>query len=120
MIGNRSIFEEVSALALDAGFDAGGIADVPEPGSPEDYEELRHFAPWIDAGRAGEMEYLKRRGDEGQLLRSSLRVALPWARSVIVCAVNYNSAAPRSIDSAGPDERLDCAVRVDRAAGLTA
>ncbi|HEY0795592.1 MAG TPA: QueG-associated DUF1730 domain-containing protein [Acidisarcina sp.] len=100
MIENRSIFDDVAALAAEAGFDAGGIAAVPEPGSAADYKELRNFAPWIEAGRAGEMEYLKRRDDAGQLVRSSLRTALPWARSVIVCAVNYNSDAPRSIHAA--------------------
>jgi epoxyqueuosine reductase len=46
------------------------------------------------------MEYLKRRDEAGALVRSSLRVALPWARSVIVCAANYNSADPRSTDPA--------------------
>jgi epoxyqueuosine reductase len=46
------------------------------------------------------MDYLKRRDESGQLVRSSVRVALPWARSVIVCAANYNSAEPRSIDPA--------------------
>jgi epoxyqueuosine reductase len=46
------------------------------------------------------MEYLKRRDEAGLLLRSSVRVALPWARSVIVCAANYNSSQPRSIDPA--------------------
>lgn len=104
MSKNRSIFERVSTLALEAGFDAGGIAAVPVPGSPEDYDELRHFGPWLDAGRAGEMEYLKRRDDAGRALRSSLRIALPWARSAIVCAMNYNSAAPRSIDPVGADK----------------
>ena len=50
------------------------------------------------------MEYLKRRDEAGRLLRSSLRIALPWARSVIVCAANYNSAAPKSIDPAQPEQ----------------
>jgi epoxyqueuosine reductase len=44
------------------------------------------------------MEYLKRADDAGQYLRGDLRRSMPWARSVIVCAVNYNAAAPRSID----------------------
>src|ERR1700749_4417184 len=46
------------------------------------------------------MEYLKRRDQDNRLLRSSLRVAVPWARSVIVCAANYNLDAPKSIDPA--------------------
>jgi epoxyqueuosine reductase len=46
------------------------------------------------------MEYLQRRDEAGQLLRSSVRVVFPWARSVIVCAANYHSAEPRSVDPA--------------------
>jgi epoxyqueuosine reductase len=90
----------VDSLARQAGFTAAGIAPVPAPGSPEDQEERSRFAEWIDAGHAGDMDYLKRRDEAGHLLRSSVRVALPWARSVIVCAANYNSAQPRSIDPA--------------------
>ncbi|HEX4008003.1 MAG TPA: tRNA epoxyqueuosine(34) reductase QueG [Acidobacteriaceae bacterium] len=93
----------VESLALDAGFATAGIAAVPAPGSPEDHEERARFDAWVDAGHAGEMEYLKRRDDAGALLRSSVRIALPWARSVIVCAANYNSAEPRSTDPAPPD-----------------
>jgi epoxyqueuosine reductase len=92
----------IDELAREAGFTAAGIALVPEPGSPEDLEERRRFSAWVETGRAGEMAYLQRRDDDGQLLRSSLRVALPWARSVIVCAANYNPDAPRSTDPAPP------------------
>jgi epoxyqueuosine reductase len=99
-----SISEFVAEVAKDAGFSAAGIAAVPEPGSAEDFAELRLVEPWIQDGRAGEMEYLKRRDEQGRLLRSSLRIALPWARSVIVCAANYNSSAPKSIDPASPEQ----------------
>lgn len=93
----------VEALARAAGFTTAGIAAVPEPGSPEDQEERGRFAGWIEAGRAGEMQYLQRRDEAGRLLRSSVRVVFPWARSVIVCAANYNSAQPRSIDPAAAE-----------------
>jgi epoxyqueuosine reductase len=49
------------------------------------------------------MEYLKRRDQDNRLLRSSLRIAVPWARSVIVCAANYNADAPKSIDPASAE-----------------
>ncbi len=69
--------------------------------------ELSHFEAyfetWIEHGYAGEMEYLKRRDQDNRLLRSSLRVAVPWARSVIVCAANYNADAPKSIDPASAE-----------------
>lgn len=92
----------VDSLARQAGFAAAGIAPVPSPGSAEDQEERGRFAAWVEDGRAGEMDYLKRRDEAGLLVRSSVRVALPWARSVIVCAANYNSAEPRSTEPA-PD-----------------
>jgi epoxyqueuosine reductase len=83
-----------------AGFDRVGMASVPPPQSDEAAEEERRFTAWIDAGHAGEMEYLKRVDDNGELIRGDLRRAIPTARSVIVCAVNYNAEAPRSIDPA--------------------
>ena len=46
------------------------------------------------------MEYLKRRNEQGTLLRSHVQAALPWARSVIVCAADYNAPGPLSIDPA--------------------
>src|SRR5271156_4524562 len=102
MIQN-SIDDLVAALAREAGFSKAGIAPVPPPGDPSDYSELAYFENWIEDGRAGEMEYLKRRDPDNRLLRSSLRVPIPWARSVIVCAANYNADAPKSTDPAPPD-----------------
>jgi epoxyqueuosine reductase len=104
MSSPASIPDLINQFATEAGFSAVGIAAVPEPGSAEDYAELRLVEPWIEAGRGGEMEYLKRRDEAGRLLRSSLRIALPWARSVIVCAANYNADASRSIDPAKPEQ----------------
>ena len=94
---------QLNLLAQQAGFSSAGIAPVPAPAEGDDYPELAHFEPWIEAGAAGEMEYLKRRDEANRLLRSSLRVALPWARSVIVCAANYQADAPRSTDTAAPE-----------------
>jgi epoxyqueuosine reductase len=93
--------DQIAALAQDAGFSRAGIAPIPPPG--DDVSELNHFEPWIERGYAGEMEYLKRRDEANRLLRSSLRIAVPWARSVIVCAANYNAEAPKSIDPASPE-----------------
>jgi epoxyqueuosine reductase len=87
--------------AIEAGFVTVGIAavDAPDANPPADIDAER-FAAWVEAGRAGEMEYLKRRDEQGVLLRSGVQVAMPWARSVIVCALNYNAPAPHSIDPA--------------------
>ncbi len=90
----------VDVLAREAGFTAAGVAAIPEPSAPEGREERLRFEEWIASGAAGEMEYLKRRNESGEFVRSSVRAAFPWAQSVIVCVANYDSAAPRSIDSA--------------------
>jgi epoxyqueuosine reductase len=88
--------------AHEAGFDSTGVAGVPDPSDPASAEDSARFAAWIDSGHAGEMEYLKRRDDSGALVRSSPTIPMPWARSVIVCALNYNADAPLSIDPAPP------------------
>jgi len=81
---------QIKQLARDHGFDLAGVAGVGT------HPELANFAPWIDAGHHGDMTYLAARNEQGELKRESLEYAAPWARSVIVCAVNYNSSAPRS------------------------
>ena len=86
--------------ALEVGFDAAGVADVSAPTSDEQKADAERFADWVDAGRAGEMEYLKRRDEQGTLLRSGVQVAMPWARSVVVCAMNYNGEGAKSIEAA--------------------
>ncbi len=87
--------------AAEAGFDLCGVAPAPAAEDAEGVLTAERFTDWIERGRAGEMEYLKRRDEAGELLRRSARVALPWVRSVVVCAMNYNAAGPRSIDEAG-------------------
>ena len=46
-----------------AGFDLAGIASVRE----QDFPELNAFSDWIDAGHAGEMKYLEKRTEAGEL-----------------------------------------------------
>lgn len=89
-----------TTLASQAGFALAGITAVPLTDSEATREERTRFAQWIDSGSAGEMEYLKRRNETGELVRSSLHAVFPWVKSVIVCAANYNSAQPHSIDPA--------------------
>ena len=69
---------------------SSGIAPV------EDAAELEYFPRWIAEGHAGEMKYLAARDEQGRLKRASLANAAPWARSVVVCAINYNTAHPYS------------------------
>ncbi len=104
MVLTRSDREWIEQRARAAGFDLAGVASVPDSTSTLAEEDDRRYAQWIDAGHAGEMEYLKRADGAAEYLRGDLRRAIPWARSVIVCAVNYNADAPRSIDPAGSTE----------------
>jgi len=91
----------VRTKAVEAGFSLFGIASADSSSASGDAaREDDRFALWIEQGRAGEMEYLKRRDANGTLLRSELRVAIPWARSIIVCAFNYGSPEPASIEQA--------------------
>jgi epoxyqueuosine reductase len=86
----------IKRSARAAGFDLAGISSVHE------FPELARFPEWIAAGHAGEMKYLESRDQAGNLRRASLKSAFPWARSVIVCAVNYNTAHPYSTNVSKP------------------
>ena len=86
----------VQRAAKEAGFERVGVA----PASHPEMRELEHFSSWVESGFAGEMEYLKRRNEAGEYKRSSLEAALPWAKSIIVAAMNYNPPAPKSTDAA--------------------
>jgi epoxyqueuosine reductase len=90
------LFEFVQRAANDAGFERLGVA----PASHPEMRELKYFSGWVEAGYAGEMEYLKRKSDSGEYKRSSLEEALPWAKSVVVTAINYNPPAPKSTEPA--------------------
>jgi epoxyqueuosine reductase len=72
------------------------------PVREEDFPEIAAFEQWVEAGHAGEMKYLEKRTESGQLRRASVKNAASWARSVVVCAMNYNTAHPRSIEVDDP------------------
>jgi epoxyqueuosine reductase len=86
----------IKRAAEEAGFDLAGIAPAT------DAAELDHFPEWIAAGHAGEMRYLEARNDHGTLKRASLAGVAPWARSVVVCAINYNTNNPYSTQVRDP------------------
>ena len=90
MLNHLHLGGELKRLALEAGFDLTGVAGVG------DTPEHEFFARWIARGQAGNMKYLEARNEAGNLRRASLANAAPWARSVVVCAMNYNSDQPYS------------------------
>jgi len=80
----------IKRCARNAGFDLCGIAPV------RDFVELHVFPAWIADGKHGEMKYMQARDETGELKRAALARVAPWARSVVVCAINYNTANPYS------------------------
>jgi epoxyqueuosine reductase len=96
----HQIREEVAAAANGVGFSSAGITSIDHALAEEN---ARQVAEFVEEGRAGEMEYLKRSDEQGRLLRSMVSIPFPWAKSVILCVENYNNDQPKSIDPADPD-----------------
>ncbi len=69
------------------GLDLCGVAQAAA------FPELTHIEEWLARGYAGEMRYLRdaRRQSPAQVMQD--------ARSVIVCALNYNTSFPLSIET---------------------
>lgn len=84
--------EAVKRHAVSLGFDLCGIAPA---GS---FPELSFMRRWLDAGYAGEMEYLRR----SAVRRQDVREVLPSARSVIVFGSIYHVDRPYSLENADP------------------
>ena len=89
----------VKQAVAEAGFDLVGIA----PARLGNSRELQFFSSWIAEGRAGEMAYMGARDHQGRLQRASLERVFPWARSVIVCGLNYNTASPHTAHCNDPN-----------------
>jgi epoxyqueuosine reductase len=79
--GNKA----VKQAAANAGFDRCGIASA----GPIQHADF--YIDWLNNGYAGGMAYLSRRREA----RLDVRDWLPWARSVIVVAMNYYRTSGR-------------------------
>lgn len=79
----RRVAEQARAL----GFDLCGVARA------EKFPELEHLPEWLERGYAGEMRYVH------NPKRQSPELVLPGARSVIACAMNYNTPLPYSLEA---------------------
>jgi epoxyqueuosine reductase len=85
-----------------AGFDLCGVAPIstalPDSEKPPNdsfngkFDELSHLPEWLARGYAGDMNYL------WDSRRANPRLVLERARSLIVVALNYNSALPYSTE----------------------
>jgi epoxyqueuosine reductase len=80
----------VIEISRTLGFDLCGVAPAAE------FPELAHLEEWLARGYAGDMRYLR------DARRHSPSRVVQGARSVIVCALNYNTSFPCSTEM--PDE----------------
>jgi len=83
---DRSETVWVVSHAKALGFDLCGVVRA------EKFPELARTGEWLSRGYAGEMKYLS------DPRRSDPQSVMPGVRGVIVCALNYNSAFPKSTD----------------------
>jgi epoxyqueuosine reductase len=72
--------------ALSLGFDLVGVAPL---GS---FPETAFYPKWLECGYAGEMQYLARQ----KLTKLQPESLFSGAKSIIVCAMNYNTAQPHT------------------------
>jgi epoxyqueuosine reductase len=88
----EEIVRAAEGAAAAAGFNFAGVVALREEHLPE----ANAFVEWVDSGYAGEMAYMERRTGTGELRRASAKNGAPWVRSLVVCALNYNSDQPYS------------------------
>ena len=79
----------IEQRAKSLGFDLCGVVRAAR------FPELLRTDEWLSRGYAGEMKYL------ADVRRSDPQGAMPGIRSVIVCALNYNTGWPKSIEATG-------------------
>ncbi len=84
----ESLTQKLKAFARAQGCDLVGVAPVAA------FKELDFYPQWLEAGYAGEMEYLHRQLPQ----RLDPRQILPEAQSVIVIGVNYHTSQPLSLE----------------------
>ena len=75
---------DIKDKARALGFDLVGVA----PLGP--FPEAAFYPKWLESGYAGEMQYLERQ----KMAKLRPESILSGAKSVIVCAMNYNTAQP--------------------------
>src|ERR1700730_8423119 len=78
----------IVAKANELGFDLCGIASV------EGLDDSAHLKEWLPRGYARRMQYFH------YPRRADVLSVLPDARTIIVCALNYHTPSPVSIEAA--------------------
>src|SRR5260370_38610306 len=92
MLFREQVSEVVQRAAAEAGFDLAGAAPV----RAEEFPETAAFVEWIDAGHAGEMKYMEKRTESGELRRGPAEKGGPSARPAGGWRPEPNPAQPYS------------------------
>jgi epoxyqueuosine reductase len=87
-MGTSADTDWIAERAKALGFDLCGVVGAAK------FPELEHAEEWLANGYAGEMKYLV------DARRSDPESAMPGIRSVIVCALNYNTGQAKSTEVA--------------------
>ena len=83
----KEITNSIKEAGYKIGFDLIGIAPVAE------YPESQFYKTWLNKGYEATMSYMSKNPER----REDVRNIMPTAKSVISCAVNYNSEYPYSV-----------------------
>lgn len=81
---DASLTAHLEEKARAVGFDLCGVVRA------DSHNDSDRLSEWLSRGYAGEMRYMH------DARRQSVRNAMPLARSVVVCALNYNAPLPYS------------------------
>ena len=87
----RALTQRIKVQGTALGFDLVGVSPVQAPAHCES------FADWLRRGHSGEMGYLSRTAEK----RMHPGEFLPWARSVVSVALNYNTPYDRGVEAEG-------------------
>ena len=84
--------EQITTLiknkALEIGFDLTAVSPIGQ------FPENQFYKQWLAKGYAGKMGYLEKNSEK----RADINEVLPGAKSIICCAVNYNTDNPYSTE----------------------
>lgn len=85
---STEITKAIRTKARDLGFDLVAVSPA------RNYPESQYYKEWLARGYEGEMGYMRNTHDK----RADIQNVLPGAKSVICCAINYNSDFPYSTE----------------------
>lgn len=88
MFNIHEITKSIKVRAREIGFNLVSVSPVKE------FPDNQFYKQWLARGYAGEMDYMERSLEK----RTDITQVLPGAKSVICCALNYNTDYPYSTE----------------------